>query len=161
MFEMIEMYGKIKWVSEFLVIFFYEGKKVCLMNFLNMLIRIYSDIFVQKKKKKKLTDLIIRKGRKCTAIGNYARALLIIITGLQRNWGKHKNICSSLILGCWFQIWRQFSLITLSFWDISECVHAFRATRCVLFKTLCSFFLFIRNLRNCVFFFFFFSFFLI
>ena len=36
-------------------------------------------------------------------------------TGLQRNWGKHKNTRFYLIWGCWIQIWNPFLLITASF----------------------------------------------
>ena len=36
-------------------------------------------------------------------------------TGLQRNWGKHKNTCFYLIWGCCIQIWNPFLLITSSF----------------------------------------------
>ena len=36
-------------------------------------------------------------------------------TGLQRNWGKHKNTRFYLIWGCWIQIWNPFLLITSGF----------------------------------------------
>ena len=39
-------------------------------------------------------------------------------TGLQRNWGKHKNIRFYLIWGCWIQIWNPFLLITSNFLDM-------------------------------------------
>ena len=43
-------------------------------------------------------------------------------TGLQRNWGKHRNTRFDLIWGCWIQIWNPFLLITSSFLDM-HCVH--------------------------------------
>ena len=39
-------------------------------------------------------------------------------TGLQRNWGKHKNTRFYLIWGCCIQIWNPFLLITSSFLDM-------------------------------------------
>ena len=39
-------------------------------------------------------------------------------TGLQRNWGKHKNTRFYLICECWIQIWNPFLLITSSFLDM-------------------------------------------
>ena len=44
--------------------------------------------------------------------------VLIDYTGLQRNWGKHKNTPFYLIWGCWIQIWNPFLLITSSFLDM-------------------------------------------
>ena len=39
-------------------------------------------------------------------------------TGLQRNWGKHKNTRFYLMWGCWIQIWNPFLLITSSFLEM-------------------------------------------
>ena len=39
-------------------------------------------------------------------------------TGLQRNWGKHKNTRFCLIWGCGIQIWNPFLLIISSFLDM-------------------------------------------
>ena len=39
-------------------------------------------------------------------------------TGLQRNWGKHKDTRFYLIWGCWIQIWNPFQLFTSSFLDM-------------------------------------------
>ena len=39
-------------------------------------------------------------------------------TGLQRNWGKHKNTRFYPIWGCWIQVWNPFLLITSSFLDL-------------------------------------------
>ena len=39
-------------------------------------------------------------------------------TGLQRNWGKHKNTRFYLIWECWIQIWNPFLLITSIFFDM-------------------------------------------
>ena len=47
-------------------------------------------------------------------------------TGLQRNWGKHKNTRFYLIWGCWIQIWNPFLLITSSFLDMHS-VHFVKA----------------------------------
>ena len=44
-------------------------------------------------------------------------------TGLQRNWGKHKNTRFYLIWGCWIQIWNPFLLITSSFFLDMHSVH--------------------------------------
>ena len=41
--------------------------------------------------------------------------IFIMIDGLQRNWGKHKNTRFYLIWGCWIQISNPFLLITSSF----------------------------------------------
>ena len=39
-------------------------------------------------------------------------------TGIQRNWGKHKNTRFYVIWGCWIQILNPFLLITSSFLDM-------------------------------------------
>ena len=49
--------------------------------------------------------------------------LLANSTGLQRNWGKHKNTCFYLIWGCCIQIWNPFLLITSSFFLDMHSVH--------------------------------------
>ena len=42
-------------------------------------------------------------------------------TGLQRNWGKHKNTRFYLIWGCWIQIRNPFILIISSFFRYALC----------------------------------------
>ena len=51
-------------------------------------------------------------------VGFYDISTTVDYTGLQRNWGQHKNTRFYLIWVCWIQIWNPFLLITSSFLDM-------------------------------------------
>ena len=53
----------------------------------------------------------------------FPKFICIDNTGLQRNWGKHKNTRFDLIWGCWIQIWNPFSLIFLRYAFCAYTVH--------------------------------------
>ena len=69
----------------------------------------------KKETLKEKTESNLKAAKHNSIRSNYSKAKFDNNTGLQRNWGKHKNTRFYLIWRCWIQIWNPFLLITSSF----------------------------------------------
>ena len=82
------------------------GRSLC--DIANKLNRIHLSNECHGNRKRKTTAILV------SSIPKLLRIFSSNNTGLQRNWGKHKNTHFYLIWGCWIQIWNLFLLITSS-----------------------------------------------